>query len=89
MVWGQFLGDAAALGSHWIYNLTELKEKFPAGLAGFESPREGHYHWGKAPGDLTHYGDAALVLLESLAETGEFDPVAYGARFLEKMAPGN
>lgn len=89
MVWGQFLGDAAALGSHWIYNLTELKEKFPAGLEGFESPREGHYHWGKAPGDLTHYGDAALVLLESLAETGEFDPVAYGARFLEKMAPGN
>ncbi len=88
MVWGQFLGDAAALGSHWIYNLTELKEKFPGGLEGFESPGRGHYHWGKATGDLTHYGDAALVLLESLAETGGFDPVAYGSRFLGKMAPG-
>jgi ADP-ribosyl-[dinitrogen reductase] hydrolase len=88
MVWGQFLGDAAALGSHWIYNLTELEEKFPGGLEGFESPGRGHYHWGKATGDLTHYGDAALVLLESLAETDGFDPVAYGSRFLGKMAPG-
>jgi ADP-ribosyl-[dinitrogen reductase] hydrolase len=88
MVWGQFLGDAAALGSHWIYNLTELKEKFPAGLEGFESPGPGHYHAGKSAGDLTHYGDAALVLLESLAETGGFDAIAYGSRFLEMMAPG-
>lgn len=88
MVWGQFLGDAAALGSHWIYNLTELKEKFPAGIEGFESPGPGHYHWGKTAGDLTHYGDAALILLESLAETGGFEPAAYGSRFLEMMAPG-
>lgn len=88
MVWGQFLGDAAALGSHWIYNLTELKEKFPAGIAGFESPGEGHYHAGKISGDLTHYGDAALILLESLAANGGFDSRVFGAQFLEKMAPG-
>ena len=88
MVWGQFLGDAAALGSHWIYNLTELNEKFPTGVEGFESPGKGHYHWGKISGDLTHYGDAALILLESLAENGGFDPHAFGSRFLEKMTPG-
>ena len=89
MVWGQFLGDAAALGSHWIYNLEELGEKFPAGLCGFETPGRGHYHDGKSSGDFTHYGDAALVLLESLAEDHGFQPSAYGARFIEKMAPGN
>jgi ADP-ribosyl-[dinitrogen reductase] hydrolase len=89
MVWGQFLGDAAALGSHWIYNLEELREKFPAGLQGFETPGKGHYHEGKRAGDFTHYGDAALILLESLAQEGGFDAVAYGSRFLEKMAPGH
>jgi ADP-ribosyl-[dinitrogen reductase] hydrolase len=89
MVWGQFLGDAAALGSHWIYNLEELGEKFPAGLQGFETPGKGHYHEGKRAGDFTHYGDAALIFLESLAQEGRFDAVAYGSRFLEKMAPGH
>src|SRR5271166_2352818 len=65
---GQFVGDAAALGTHWIYNLTELQQLYPSGVSGFEAPKEGHYHFGKKPGDQTHYGDGALVLLESLAK---------------------
>ena len=33
---GQFVGDAAALGTHWIYNLTELQRLYPSGIGGFE-----------------------------------------------------
>jgi len=44
-VWGQFIGDAAALGTHWIYDLDELRSKFPRGVTGFETPIEGHYHF--------------------------------------------
>jgi ADP-ribosylglycohydrolase len=87
-VWGQFVGDAAALGTHWIYDLTELQQLYPDGIKGFEAPKEGHYHFGKQPGDQTHYGDGALVLLESLAKEGRFDERAFGRRFVTVFRPG-
>ena len=81
-IWGQFVGDAFCLGSHWIYDLTELSRRFPEGVTGFEAPADGHYHAGKHSGDLTHYGDAALLLLRSVAELGHFDARDFGARFV-------
>lgn len=69
-VWGQFLGDAAALGTHWIYDLKEMASRHRGVIQGFERPAADHYHAGKEPGDQTHYGDAALLLLESLAACG-------------------
>jgi ADP-ribosylglycohydrolase len=86
-VWGQFVGDAAALGTHWIYDLEELQQLYPDGINGFEAPKEGHYHFGKKPGDQTHYGDGALVLLESLAKEGRFDPKSFGRSFVEAFRP--
>ncbi|MGJ3243256.1 MAG: ADP-ribosylglycohydrolase family protein [Opitutales bacterium] len=85
MIWGQFIGDAAGMGCHWIYNLTELDKAFPGGVQGFDQPPEGHYHANKAPGGFTHYGDAALILLESVAEQNGFDPVAFGQAFASGM----
>jgi len=82
-VWGQFVGDAAALGTHWIYDLSKLSARFPGGVFGFEAPAGGEYHQSKKPGDQTHYGDGALVLLESIAEQGGFDPRAFGKNFVE------
>ncbi len=87
MIWGQLVGDAAALGTHWIYNLSELAAAYPNGVDGFEEPKEGHYHFGKKPGDQTHYGDAALVLLESIAEEGQFDPANFGRAFVARLNP--
>lgn len=81
-IWGQFVGDAFCLGSHWIYDLDELDHRFPGGPRGFEQPAEGHYHFGKKPGELTHYGDAALLLLRSLTERAGFDAADFGARFV-------
>jgi ADP-ribosyl-[dinitrogen reductase] hydrolase len=84
-IWGQFIGDAAALGTHWIYDLTEMEKLYPGGVNGFESPQPGHYHYGKEPGDQTHYGDGALVLLESIAKEGRFDAKAFGRSFVERF----
>ena len=86
-VWGQFVGDAAALGTHWIYDLDELRSKFPGGVIGFETPQEGHYHFGKKAGDQTHYGDGALVLLESIASYGGFDARKFGEAFMRTFEP--
>ncbi len=84
-IWGQLVGDAFCLGSHWIYNLTELETAFPGGVHGFEAPQEGHYHFGKQPGDQTHYGEGALVMLESVAALGRFDEHDFLRRFTEKF----
>jgi ADP-ribosyl-[dinitrogen reductase] hydrolase len=81
MIFGQFIGDAMCMGTHWIYNLADLQAFYP-NLVGFERPRPGHYHDGKQPGDFTHYGEAALLLLESIAERGGLDTVDYGHRFV-------
>jgi len=88
-VWGQFVGDAFCLGSHWIYDLKELEQRFPGGPRGFEEPHEGHYHAGKRTGDLTHYGDGALLLLRSLQGRTRFDATDFGSRFVSLIeSPG-
>jgi ADP-ribosylglycohydrolase len=84
-LWGQVVGDAMCLGSHWIYNLGEMEQKFPGGPKGFEAPAEGHYHYPKEPGDLTHYGEGALVMLESIASQGHLDLADYWLRFFENF----
>ena len=88
-IWGQFVGDALCLGAHWIYDLNELARKFPGGVAGFEAPATGHYHAGKQSGDLTHYGDAALLMLQSVADLGHFSPQDFGTRFIALFASGD
>jgi len=81
-IWGQFIGDAVCLGAHWIYDLNELERSFPGGVTGFEAPGQGHYHEGKRSGDFTHYGDAALLMLQSVAQLGHFSPQEFGSRFV-------
>lgn len=86
-VYGQLVGDAAALGTHWIYDTEELLEKFNGRIEGFESPGAGHYHESKTSGQQTHYGDATLCLIRSLSENGgEFSADAFGKAFFETFS---
>ena len=67
-----FIGDALALGPHWIYHQKELRQKF--GHINDYLPPATAYHPGKTAGDFTHYGDQALLLLRHIAEQhGHFD----------------
>lgn len=65
------IGDALALGAHWIYGQHEIAEKF-GHVTGYAAPATS-YHPGKQAGDFTHYGDQTMVLLRSLARHGRFD----------------
>ncbi len=80
MVWGSFIGDALALGAHWIYDPGVIRERFGR-IESYITPSKGSYHEGKTAGAFTHYGDQALTLLESLAESGGFDPADFSARW--------
>lgn len=64
MVLGAFLGDALALGPHWIYNVEDIKKDFGT-ITGLTAPKTS-YHAGKTKGDFTHYGDLALMMFQYL-----------------------
>jgi len=68
---GSFIGDALALGPHWIYDPKEIHHKL--GRVTSYQPPLAIYHAGKTAGDLTHYGDQTAVLLRSIVEIGRFD----------------
>ena len=85
-IWGQFVGDAACLGAHWIYDPAEIARRWPDGVRGFEAPWPGHYHARRPPGALTHYGDMALLLLGSLVDRGVFDHRDFGRQFVGAVA---
>ncbi|MDP1590301.1 MAG: ADP-ribosylglycohydrolase family protein [Prosthecobacter sp.] len=71
------IGDALALGPHWIYDQGEIAAKL--GKADrFHAPMTS-YHPGKAAGDFTHYGDQTMVLLRSIQKTGKFDLAQFAA----------
>jgi ADP-ribosylglycohydrolase len=74
---GSLIGDALALGPHWIYNQREIHEKL--GRVTVYRPPLAIYHAGKVAGDFTHYGDQTLVLLRSIAETGGFDLASFAS----------
>jgi len=71
MVLASFAADSLALGAHWIYDTNEIDRQLGR-VDTLLKPLPGSYHPTKERGEFTHYGDQALVLLESLAQTGTF-----------------
>ncbi len=71
-----FAADSFCLAPHWIYDTDELDRLYPQGISGLGAPRSS-YHGGKGEGDLTHYGDQMLVLLESLAARREWSSAGW------------
>lgn len=65
-----FIGDALALGPHWIYDQDEIRSKIGR-VTSYCAPLS-TYHPGKSAGDFTHYGDQTLILLRSVAEDSAF-----------------
>lgn len=76
MVRASFVADALALGGHWVYNAGVIAKKFGR-LDSMQDPLGKTYHPTKKAGDFTHYGDQALVLLESVIRDGRFDLAAF------------
>ncbi len=80
MVLAAFAADSLALGVHWIYNPEKIASDYGR-VESLRAPDPQSFHKTKNKGDFTHYGDQMLVLLESLAETGGFDPVVFSRRW--------
>ncbi|GFK94632.1 hypothetical protein NNJEOMEG_02479 [Fundidesulfovibrio magnetotacticus] len=80
MVWGALAGDSLALGVHWIYDQAAIAARHGR-ISGLTDPPPGSYHPNRRAGQFTHYGDQTLLLLESVADCGGFDPADYSRRW--------
>lgn len=73
-VLGALVADAAAVPSHWVYDLEKLGhalKEAKRGPAFLDPPNAGFY---RVPeGHPSGYGDQVFVLLQSLAAQGKFD----------------
>jgi ADP-ribosylglycohydrolase len=68
-----------ALGPHWVYDQAQIANKLGR-VSGYHDPLT-TYHPGKSAGDLTHYGDQAMVLLRSVAALGRFELTDFATRW--------
>ncbi len=72
MVLASFAADALALGVHWIYNTNVIDKKWGR-VEEYITPERPTFHPTKKLGEFTHYGDQALVLMQSVAASSGFD----------------
>lgn len=82
MVLASLTADALALGAHWIYDTDKIAREIGR-VDRLMAPPPGSYHPTKGRGDFTHYGDQTMILLQSLAATGDFSLDDFAARWRE------
>lgn len=80
MLKGAFLGDAIALGPHWIYDVAKIKEVFGE-ISGITPPQPDSFHKGKKRGDWTHYGEQTLMLMDYLSGQKGFEQTDFLQHF--------
>lgn len=85
MLFGAFVGDAYALGLHWVYDTDKIKLEADK-LEGYMSPLKGSFHQGKRRGDFTHYGDQSLLLLKSISTNHGFELDLFKTHWLTYMS---
>ncbi|MEO0453889.1 MAG: ADP-ribosylglycohydrolase family protein [Verrucomicrobiota bacterium] len=93
---GAFVGDAASLGFHWLYDAERILSLAPE-TPEFRQPSEkdfadtkGYFaHGEKDAGDLTHYGAHLMSALKSIHENeGQWKVFSYQAQFRKDFERG-
>ena len=87
-VWGALTADALALGAHWIYDTAQIDSDIGR-VDRLMAPPPNSFHATKQAGEFTHYGDQTVVLLASLAHSGEFRPETFAADWQALFADYN
>ncbi|MFH1980378.1 MAG: ADP-ribosylglycohydrolase family protein [Pseudomonadota bacterium] len=85
LVLASFAADALALGPHWIYDTAQIDTAFGR-VEDLRDPLPTTFHKGKRRGQFTHYGDQALMLLESVMAEKSFDPARFAGDWQRMFA---
>lgn len=79
-----FAADSLSLSSHWEYDPGVIKARLGR-IDRLLPPTLTRYHAGKQAGDLTHFGDTALMTLDSIQQcSGQFNQQHYTRLFYQR-----
>jgi len=78
------VADSYSLGSHWVYDETQLQE-LPINWEKLNAP-QAMWHKGKKAGDFTHIGDQLQWLDEYVQDKDSFEPLEYLTFWQDKMS---
>ena len=81
------VADSYSLGSHWVYDETQLLE-LPINWEKLNAP-QAMWHKGKKAGDFTHIGDQLQWLDEYVQDRNSFEPLKYLTFWQDKMSTYN
>jgi len=81
LLFGSLTADALSLGVHWVYNTTELSQKFGY-VDSFHAPGTESYHPKKQAGEQSHVGDQALSLVNTLSRDKHWNPKVFMADWI-------
>ena len=84
---GAFVGDALALGPHWYYNLEEMRRDYGDWISDYTAPQPNRYHAGLEAGQLSQAGYLLKMVMDSLAECGEYDEEDFCRRLDSQLFP--
>ena len=90
-IMGVIIGDALGVGSHWYYDLENLKKDFGPWVSDYSDPQPNgatrhvdihkhRYEEGVRAGDVSQTGQLIIMLLESVAEKGSYDRKDFTSR---------
>ncbi|UZP66335.1 ADP-ribosylglycohydrolase family protein [Desulfovibrio mangrovi] len=77
--------DSLALGAHWEYDQKRIEDTLGRVSTLLPPKLSSQYHPTRSAGDLSHYGDQVLVLLDSVTAQGRFDLHAFRDAWLTRM----
>ncbi|CCU78383.1 ADP-ribosylglycohydrolase family protein [Halanaerobium saccharolyticum subsp. saccharolyticum DSM 6643] len=66
------IADALSFGSHWVYDTEKLADNYSGIIKKYTTPMS-KFHESKKAGDLSHYGEQAFALLQSISDHQGFD----------------
>ena len=96
LILGALVADAAAMGTHWIYDQDRLHSIAPE-TPEFTGPDPAHYkdvpayfaHGTRAAGQTSQYGEQVLVMLDALAANdGQYNAGIYSNQFRQHFGYG-
>ncbi len=77
--------DSLALGAHWEYDQKRIEDTLGTVRVLLPPTLSAQYHPSRRAGDLSHYGDQTLLLLESVTALKRFDLSAFRDVWLAGM----
>ena len=86
-VMGALIGDALGVGSHWYYDLDEMRREYGDWITGYTDPKPGRYHVGLKAGQLSQAGLITAMLLRSVVERAGYEEADFCRRLDEELFP--